>query len=80
MGQPGPRNELVGRSQVAQNDVVGNACQWLAQGPQGRARPFANRDHDVGMGFVGLVEHSVRHPLAATLPTADVALPLKDKG
>src|SRR5262249_24395283 len=29
-------------------------------GPQGRAGPLANRDHDVGMGLVGLIEHCPR--------------------
>src|SRR5262249_39133391 len=57
VGQPRTRNKLIGRGQVAQDGVVGDARQWLAERPQGGARPVANRNHDVGMGLVGLIEH-----------------------
>ncbi len=68
VGQPGAREELVGRGQVPQHGVVGNAHQRLAERPQGGARPAANRNHDVGMGLISLVEHSPPGGARALLP------------
>ena len=65
MGQPGAGDQLVGRGQVAQDGVVGDPGQWQADGLQGRARPAADRHHDVGMGLIGLIEHSPKSPAAA---------------
>ena len=75
VGQASARNKLVRRGQVAQDGVVGDARQRQAKGPQGSARPLANRNHDVGMGLVGLIEHC---PPAVAQPCcpADVAFPL----
>jgi hypothetical protein len=62
MRQPRSRNELVGGSEVAQDGVVGNAAQRLAERPQRRAGPVADRNHDIGVGLIGLVEHSPNVP------------------
>ena len=68
VGQPGARDELVGRGEVAQRGVVGDADQRLAERPQGGARPAANRNHNVGMGLISLVEHSPPGGARALLP------------
>src|SRR5262249_56334967 len=56
-GQRREGNKLVGRGQATKDGVVGNARPRLTKSPQGGARPVANRNHDVGMGLVGLIEH-----------------------
>jgi len=57
MGQAGACNELVGRRKVAQCRAVGDAGQRLADRLEGGCRQHANRDHDVRMRLIGLVEH-----------------------
>src|SRR5262249_47639999 len=77
---PCARNELVGRGQVAQNGVVGNAGQRPAERSQGGTRPVANRNHDVGMGLIGLVEHCPPGGGARSAARQTLALPLTRKG
>ena len=72
MREPGARDEFVSGRQVAQDRVVGDARQRLPERAQSRSRPGADRHHDVGMGLVGLVEHSptlaCRRGLAGVFP------------
>src|SRR5262249_9785282 len=48
--------------------------------PAGGARPVANRNHDVGMGLISLIEHCPPGGWRALCCPADLALPLTRKG
>jgi len=62
VSQPRPRNELVRGGKISKHDIVGNAHPSSADDLESPARPGANRNHDVRMGLVGLVEHSPKSP------------------
>ena len=62
MSEPRPRNELVRGGQVSQHNAVSDPDPAGAHDLESFARPGSNRDHDVGMGLVSLIQHSPTSP------------------
>src|SRR6516165_9579631 len=62
MREPRTRDELIRGGQVPKHGVVGYAEALSVHDLEGPARPGSNRDHDVGMGLIRLIEHSPTQP------------------
>src|SRR6516225_708526 len=67
MREPRARDELVRGGQVPKHGVVGDAEAFSVHDLEGPARPGSNRDHDVGMGLIRLIEHSPTQPCPKTI-------------